>query len=39
MIVIGGKSERVNLQTIEEMVNFLNDQRPKMDETPINTDF
>ncbi len=39
MIVIGGKNERVNLQTIEEMVNFLNVQRPKMYETPINADF
>ena len=29
MVVIGGGSERVNLQTIDEMVNFLNARRTK----------
>ena len=29
MVVIGGRSEQVNLQTIDEMVNFLNASTPK----------
>ena len=39
MIVIGGKSERVNLQTIDEMVNFLKCPKIKNEETHINDDF
>ena len=29
MVVIGGRSKQVNLQTIDEMINFLNARRPK----------
>ena len=35
MVVIGGRSERANLQTIDEMVDFLNVRRPKMNEKRI----